>query len=698
MTDQHSKVEALLRPRSVAVVGISSTPGSLAERSLTNLVRFGFQGTLYGVSRSLDNVGGVPCVPDISDLPMGIDTAILSVPRQGIEAAVHACAERGMKAAVIYSAGFAEEGDEGKADQARIAEFARSKGMTIAGPNCLGLINYVESIPLSFGPLHPEPMQGRPAVALISQSGAMMANAMISLHARGLAISYAISTGNEGDISIVDYMQALAQDPATKVFCVFAELIREPAAFIAAARAISDAGKTIILLHPGRGVAARDAALSHTGALAGDYDVMAAALAHEPIYHVETMEEFIDVAELLVRNEPLSEGGLAILTDSGAAKALMLDYCEKLGLSLADFSPDTAAHLKSLLPPYATISNPLDATAVLLRDDALLGELAATMVADSAVAATLISVMPDPVGYPLFKTEHAAAAANKPGNVSSYAVVGGEAALSDGFEAAVRASAGSFTRSPERALRALSILFRGRDQQRAVNARAAPAGQAIAAEELANEVSLKTALSRLGVTVPKGGLVTTIEQAQSIAAEIGYPVVLKVQSAQIQHKTEVGGVKIGIADSASLAAAWSDVTACIATLKPGASIDGYLVEKMVSPGVEMVVGAKRDPDWGVTMMVGMGGIWLEVMRDRRLFPSNLGRTEIRAELEQLAAAPILRGVRGKPACDVDSLVDVVVKLAGLMEANPQIRELEINPLTLYAEGQGYVALDALAIV
>jgi acyl-CoA synthetase (NDP forming) len=670
MIQQRPNVELLLRPSSVAVVGISSAGGSMAERTLTNLL----------------------------ELPLGIDTAILSVPREGIEAAVEACVERGIRAAVIYSAGFAEEGEEGKADQARIAAKAQSNGMAIAGPNCLGLINYVDGIPLSFGPLKPEPMEGRPAVAIISQSGAMMANAMISLHARGLAVSYAISTGNEGSVTIVDYMDALARDPSTKVFCICAEHNRQPREFIAALRSISDAGKSVILLHPGRGVAAREAALSHTGALAGDYDVMAALLAHEPVHHVETIEEFIDVAELLVRSAPLSAGGLAILTDSGAAKALMLDYCEKLGLPLTDFAPDTAARLKTMLPPFASISNPLDATAVLLRDDALLGEIASVVVGDPGVAASLISVMPDPVDYPLFKTEHAAASARHPGKVLAYAVVGDKAELSSGFEEAVRSADASFTRSPEQALRALSVLFRRRDQDLRSGARVTPAGQVLSRKELADEASLKAALRRLGVAVPEGGFVETIEQAREVADSIGYPVVLKVQSTAIQHKTEVGGVKVGIADAEALEAAWTAMTASVSALRPDATIDGYLVEKMGRPGVELVVGAKRDPDWGVTMMVGLGGIWLEVMRDRRLFPSDLGRAEIKGELKKLSAAPILAGTRGQPACDVDSLVEVVVSLAGLMEANPQICEFEINPLVLYPPGDGHAALDALAIV
>jgi acyl-CoA synthetase (NDP forming) len=320
------------------------------------------------------------------------------------------------------------------------------------------------------------------------------------------------------------------------------------------------------------------------------------------------------------------------------------------------------------------------------------------MVADPGVAASLISVMPDPVGYSLLKTERAAAAATEAGKISAYAVVGDEAALSEGFEETVRSANGSFTRSPERALRALSVLFQRRDQAQHFEARVTPVGTVLCAEELAYEASLKKALSRLGIVVPEGGLVGTVEQARQVAARIGYPVVLKVQSSAIQHKTEVGGVEIGIANVEALETAWERMAANLAARCADLKIDGYLVEKMGRPGVELVVGAKRDPDWGPMIMVGMGGVWLEVMRDRRLFPSDLGRAEIRVELDKLAAAPILRGTRGQPPCDIASLIDVIVVFAGLMEANPQIREFEINPLVLYPAGHGHAALDALAII
>lgn len=692
------RVATLLRPKSVAVVGIGSAPGSMAERALINLVEFGFSGALYGVSRARAEVGGVPCFPSIDALPEGVDVAILSVPRDGIEEAVEACARRGVKAAIVFSAGFAEESEKGREDQERIAAFARQHGLLLAGPNCLGLINYADGVPLCFGPLRPEPVDGRRAAAIVSQSGAMMANAMIALHARELAVSHAISTGNEADLALVDYMEELLDDPAVHILCVFAEQIQRPAHFLAAVRLADKVNKTVVLLHPGRSAAARHAALSHTGALAGDYDLMAAILAHENVLHVETLEEFVDVSELLLRNEEIPEGSLAIITDSGACKGLMLDYCEKIGMPLAAFSTETLERLRDILPPFATPSNPLDTTTVILRDQAILGRLADVMLADDSVAGLMISVMPDPVTFPLEKVERAVAAIRSGGKPSVYAVIGGEVALTEGLDVTVRNANAVFSRSPERALRALKLAFDHAARRRARTARRLP-GEAptCGVADLATEFGVKTLLAKAGISVPTGGLARSRDEARDIAARIGYPVVLKVQSPDILHKTEAGGVVVGISDADYLGREWDKMSGRLSRERPEAAIDGYLVEAMGPAGVEFVIGAKRDPEWGVVMLAGLGGIWLEILKDLRLFPADLDRAEIEAELRELAAAPILSGARGHPPLDMSALVDAVTGVAAIMEANSWIREFDINPLVVYPDGCGLLALDGLAV-
>lgn len=688
-------LDPILRPRSIAVVGIGSKPGSMAERTLLNIVHFGFKGALYGVARGRADVAGVPCVSSISELPADIDTAVLSVPRDGLEAAVVDCIERGVKSLVIFSAGFAEESDQGRADQERISELCERNGVILAGPNCLGLINYVDGVPLCFGPLKPNPVEGRRAAAIISQSGAMMASTMLALHGRDLAVSYAVSTGNEAGLSIVDYVSALVPDPSVDVLCVFAEQIRRADEFIQALRTADAAGKRVVLLHPGRSSGAREAALSHTGTLAGDYDVMEAVLAYENIQHVETLEEFIDVAELLLRCPDRGDGGLAVVTDSGAAKGLMLDYCEKLGVELATFSDETRETLQAILPPFAVPTNPVDSTAAVLRDEAMLANLTAAIMADEGVSSVLVAIMPDPVDYPLGKAQMTADALSSATKASVYSVIGGETPINPGVESLTWNAGVTFTRSPERSIRALAKARRPKRSK----ARGSDHPESIKVEpaQIAVEAGAKAVLAQLGVRVPRGGLTRTVDEAVEVAKSIGFPVVLKVQSPDILHKTEVGGVQISIGDETALRTAWAKMNDQVGQARPRAVVEGYLVEKMELQGVEFVLGAKRDKDWGAVIMVGLGGIWLEVMKDRRLFPADASRDDIRAELNQLRAAPLIIGHRGKPPLDVDAIIDTIATVSSFMASNPEVTEFEINPLVVYPKGEGVLALDALAI-
>lgn len=688
-------LDPILRPRSIAVVGIGSKPGSMAERTLLNIVSFGFKGLLYGVARGRAEVAGVPCVSSIRDLPADIDTAVLSVPRVGLEAALLDCIERRVKSLVIFSAGFAEESDQGRADQERIAELCERNGVILAGPNCLGLINYVDGVPLCFGPLEPKPVAGRRAAAIISQSGAMMASTMLALHGRDLAVSYAVSTGNEAGLSIVDYVAALVSDPSVDVLCIFAEQLQRADEFIQALRTADVAGKRVVLLHPGRSSGAREAALSHTGTLAGDYDVMEAVLAYENIQHVETLEEFIDVAELLLRCPDLDEGGLAIVTDSGAAKGLLLDYCDKLGVGLATFSDVTREKLQAILPSFAVPTNPVDSTAAVLRDEAMLGNLAAAIMADEGVSSVLVTTMPDPFDYPLGKAQMTANALTSPTKASVYSVIGGETPINPGVQDLTWRAGVAFTRSPERSVRALAKAQRSKRTYSCGFERIGSIS--VDRAQLAVEAGAKAVIAQLGVRVPRGGMTSTVDEALHVAKSIGFPVVLKVQSADILHKTEVGGVEISIADEAGLRAAWAKMNDDVRRARPEAVVQGFLVEKMERPGTEFVLGAKRDKDWGTVIMVGLGGIWLEVMKDRRLFPADAGREAVRAELNQLRAAPLIQGHRGKPALDVEAIIDTIATVSSLMACNPELTEFEVNPLVVYPDGEGVLALDALAI-
>src|SRR3954471_1322435 len=358
-TPARSAIERMLRPRSVAIVGASPSSGSLGASLLANLERFEFQGAIHLVSATRDEVNKRPCVNSTLALPTGVDCAALAIPRAGILDAVKGCAQRGVGGVIIYAAGFAEAGPDGAALQAEIARIAHNHGMAISGPNCLGHINYVDGIPLTFSSCTPVPVAGRRGIGIISQSGAMATVLRAALHPRDIAITYSISTGNEALNGCEDFLDHLIDDESTHVLLMMVEHFRYPQHFLASARKAHAAGKPIVLLHPGRSAAARMSAKTHTGAMAGDYDVMRTLVSHAGVAVVDTLEELLDLGELMVRWASPPRGGAAVISDSGAFKAMVLDFCENSDLDLPVPSGPTRAALAALAPDLILPTNPL---------------------------------------------------------------------------------------------------------------------------------------------------------------------------------------------------------------------------------------------------------------------------------------------------------------------------------------------------
>ena len=697
-----ASVERLLRPRSLAIVGVSPDPGSMGGRSLANLERFKFGGEVHLVSRTNAEVNGRSCVPTIDDLPDGIDAAILALPQKGIVDAVAACGRRGIKGAVVYAAGFAEAGDAGRTEQDRLTAVAHAADMAVLGPNTLGLSNYVDGVALAFGPNTADPPAGRPAVAVIAQSGAMMGSLRLSAKARGLAISYAIATGNEAVTGIEDYLAVLADDPQTSAIAVFAEQLRQPRRFLELARIARQNGKPIVLLHPGASQRARESAASHTGALSGDYATMRALVASEAVVAVETLEEFLDASELLTRFPSPGPAGPAVMTDSGAFRGLSLDLADAIGLPLPDLSAPTRAALAERLPSFASGSNPLDITAQGLKDMPLYAEAARIMLADEGCGGLLVSVMPGSPDVGVAKAEAilpVLATASKP---TAYVVMGAAAPVDPGLEGRVLAAGVPFFRSPERALRGLGHLTRYAALKQAAQASrapdpGAPASNARLPAGVLVEHAGKALLKAAGVRVPEGALCRSPEDAAATAARIGYPVVLKVQSAALPHKTEVGGVLVGVADEAALHAGWAELYRRVGAARPGLELDGLLVEAMGPKGVEMVVGGRRDPEWGPIVLFGLGGVWIEALKDVRLAPADLGHAAIVEEIGRLKAHVLLAGHRGAPPVDTDALAEVIGRIGALLRQHPEVEEIDVNPLIAYPAGTTPLALDALIV-
>ncbi len=695
---QRSQAGRALCPRSVAIVGVSPKAGSIGGAVLNNLGRFGYGGAIHLVSRSRDAIDGRPCVGSIADLPEGIDVAVLAVPGAGIREAVAACADRKVGAAVVFAAGFAETGAAGQAEQETIARIARDGGMGLIGPNCIGLVNYRDGVPLTYEPIEPLGPSDAPAVGVVAQSGAMLSSLRMALLAKGLRLSHIVSTGNEAGFAAEDFLEFLVEDAPTRAIVMFAEQIRFPQRFLAIAQQARARAKPIVLMHPGRSGRAAESARTHTGALAGDHAVMATLVRRHAVLLVETIEELIDTAEILVRFPRPPQAGAALITNSGAFKGFALDFCDALGLDLPTPAEATRAALAGALPPFAAIDNPLDTTGQTIKEPRIFTDAAAHLLADPGMGSLLVSIVPGGPSQAVAKVAALMpplAATDKPVAV---AVMGDEGPLPKDFVPAFRANGVPVFRSPERALRALAhATAYGRQL----------AGTAATSSDIAEpDVPLlgampeylgKSVLAELEIPVPPGELAMTLSEARKIAGRIGYPVVIKAQSALLGHKSDVGGVIVGIDGQHALSAAWERLKQNVEAARPKLELDGVLIETMAAPGIEMMVGGRRDPAWGPVVMVGLGGIWVEALGDVRLMAADLLPEAIAAEIAQLKAHRLLAGLRGRPPADIDALVTVVQKIGALLRGRPAVTEIDINPLMVYPKGQGVLALDVALV-
>ena len=692
-------IERLLRPGSVAIVGASEKPGALGASVLANLERNGFAGDIHLINPKRDFIGERACLASVDDLPLGVDVAVLAIPRVAVLEAVRALAVRECGAVVIFSAGFAEGGEDGLAEQRELGRIAADAGMIVEGPNCLGMVNYVDSIPLTFVETTVTALNGRPGIGIVSQSGAMACVLGVTIASRKLGLSYSVSTGNEAASGIEDYVDYLIDDPDTRVITLIVEQFRKPKRFLDAARRARVAGKIIVLLHPGKSAAARHSAATHTGAMAGDYSVMRTLVERAGVAFAETLEELADIAEIALRCPVLPSGGTVVLGESGAFKALTLDLCEDLGLDLPEIRDADSPALRTALPEFVGVSNPLDLTAQGLVDPDLYYRTLAALFDDDRFGAIVLGIIQTDLVTTGIKVPPILRAVREltPAKPVIFAGLDEGADIPQAYIDKLRDLGISCFPSTERAFRAITRLNSLSARDFASDS-GTPLVFDLPAAGVIPEYRAKALLAPLGVSFPKGGLAVTLDEAKAIAIKVGYPVVLKAQSAQISHKSDVGGVILNLMDEVSLTEGWQKLHANIATHCPGQPLEGVLIEAMGKQGVELIIGAKSDPDWGPVILVGFGGVTAELFHDVRLLPPDLTETAIIGELNQLKSAAMLRGFRGSPALDVSAVAQLIASLGRLLRANPAIRELDLNPVVVYPEGEGAGALDALMLI
>jgi acyl-CoA synthetase (NDP forming) len=686
-------VARFLRPRSVAIVGMSARAGSAGQVILQSLKLNNFNGDIHLVGRSAEPIDGRPVLKSPDELPEGVDLAVFALPAAAVRDAIEACARRKVGSAMIFAAGFAEVGDH--ATQESLTSTARAAGLAVVGPNCLGITNNVDGMWLHMLYAREAQRGVKGGVAFVGQSGGLLGHFQRAADGLGLPLSYVISTGNEAGLESTDFLEFLADDPATRVISLYCEEIRRPAEFLAACRRARTAGKPVVLIQAGRGAKARKAAQSHTGALIGDWLTMKTQVEDAGAIVVSTMDEMMDLVQILVRYPTPPTKGPGILTASGAYVGLTNDFAEDIGLDLPELDPATLKKVGEVLPTFGNYGNPLDVTAG-FTPEAL--AVAAKALLDDPNTGMLFISFPINASRPVQNFNKGMEGSIKP---KVLVALGDTWPLAPDVIEAVKQSPAVFSRSSDRMMRAIALYTRYGRMLAGSRVSAEPepiCGLPKLGKGAQPEWLGKTVLAAAGIRVPDGDLARTADEAVKVAERIGYPVVLKAQAAALSHKTEAGGVILNLADESAVRAAWKALVANVRHAAPNITLDGALVEKMSPKGIELMVGAKRDPNWGAVLLLGLGGIWVEALGDVQLLPVHADEAQVAEALRKLRSAKLLTGFRGVPPADIEAVTRVVMAIGRLMRTVPELTEIDVNPLMVHAEGQGATALDALIVV
>ena len=691
----------LIRPRSIALVGASERPQSIGGRTLSNLLDHSqIDGELYLVNPTRTELRGRRCWPSIASLPQTPDVAVIAVPASGVIAVMEECAARRVPFAIILTSGFGEAGAEGERAQARLKEIAEQAGMRIYGPNCPGLTNVNQRLGMTFSPSFPHDLVKGP-IGLATQGGGLGRNVMQAME-RGIGIGLWASTGNEVDLQVADFIHYMATAPDIKVIVTLLEGIKDGPRFLAALQCAADNGKPVIALKVGKSEYGQRAAQSHTASLTGSAEVNSAVFRQYGVIEVDDIDELVDTAWLFARAMPGEREAIGVYCSSGGTTALTADAVGTAGLTLAEFAPETTALLRSKLPDYAAVNNPVDTTAAVLSDADLIESTLGAVAADPNLGCVIAPIALD-YGETTIRMAQTIIAAQK--RVQSPIVpIWMSDRLGEGYRMLVAAGFAP-PRSIGKAIAAIRRWTQWGRQHRGAAGRpirrlpvAAPSAPGGAVRSL-SELQAKALLAQAGIPLLPVAVARTRDEARQLADGMGYPVVAKIASPDILHKSDIGGVRVGISDGAQVELAWDDIMASTRQHKPGAAIDGLLIEKMAPRGgVELMAGVTRDPVFGHVMTFGLGGVYVEILRDvtRRLLP--LSPADAASMVREIRCFPVLAGARGRPVADVAALERLLLGVSEFVMANAaRIEEMDLNPIWVGAEGEGALPLDAVVV-
>lgn len=689
-------LEGFLAPRSVAVVGAAREEGKVGHFVFDNLLAAGFAGPVYPVNPKADEIHGHRCYASLADVPGEVDLAVVVVPPGAVARVIEECGRIGCHAAIVITAGFKETGREGAQLERAVVEAARAGKVRILGPNCLGLIATPAKLDASFAGIMPAPG----GIAFMSQSGALGTAILDWAAGEDIGLAYFASLGNKADVSEVDFIQAWAQDPQADVVVAYLESVAHGADFVERASDLV-ARKPFVVVKSGGSEAGARAVSSHTGSLAGSEAAYDAAFRRAGVVRAHTVQELFDFAVAFAR-QPLPKGeGLAILTNAGGPAIMATDACERLGVGLASLDGDTIAALHAALPPAAALYNPVD---VLGDADASRYRHAAELLAaDPNVHALLVMLTPQATTE-IPETAHAVADVARTSGKTTLACFMGEVRVEAGRKVLSTARVPHYA-FPERAVAALGAMQRYRAHlakpllvqpvlevdMKAAEAEITPAlerGLPFITEEAAARIA-----RAYGITTPRGELASSLAAAKRVADDIGYPLVMKIASPDILHKSDIGGIRVGIEDAGQLVDAYEDIMLGVRQRMPDAQVWGVEVQQMIAGGTEVIVGVNRDPTFGPLLLFGLGGVYVEVLKDVTFRLCPVTPEEAHEMISEIRSFMLLRGARGRKPADIDAVADVLVRTSRLAVDFPEILELDINPLIVRERGAGAVAAD-----
>lgn len=690
-------IEYFFNPRSIAIIGASANLAKLSGRPIAALLKKKFAGAIYPVNPRYTEIAGLACYPSVSDVPGEIDLAVVSVPMEGILEALKQCAAKGVKAAVVFTSGFAETGAEGSALQTEISGLARESGMRVLGPNCLGLVDFRNAVMASFSDTMEMDIGKNGSLGFITQSGAFGERTVMQAVQDGVGFSTFVSVGNEADLQFSDFLAYLAKAEGTDLMGVYLEGAKDGLKFRRAAEAALRAGKPILVKKVGKTKAGSRAAASHTGSLAGNDRIYDAFFRQMGIIRIDELRELTYFA-LAHRSGRIPKGrNVGILTDSGGPGVEMADKCEEFGLVVPELTGTTRSRIQACLPFYGSARNPVDMTAAVMTDQKLFGECLRALFEDDGIDIVFAP------GFFMAYTDPRLAdeilniyrSSSKP--LAFFPVW--QDSSPEAAEMVARIKLEGIPIIPEAtdAARTMARLTWYGEKRRMIESgrgTASPSAESIQrareilrATKAPTEYEAKQVLAAYGIPVTREEMAGSAEEAAAAARRIGFPVALKIQSPDIPHKTEAGGIRLNLRTEADVREAYEAVMRNAEAHAPQAAVAGVLVQEMLEGGVEVIVGVTRDPVFGPCVMFGLGGIFVEALQDVSFRMAPLAAADAEEMIREVKARRVLEGMRGKPASDIEALIDVILKVSQLAaDFADEIEELDINPLLVFPQG------------